>query len=121
MASRSVDQTVTVIDSSLELMNHRVDLRYAFSRYLVWVIPTIGFIGTVVGIAMALQNINPEAPDLRQLTASLGVAFYTTLVALVQSAFLVFGLQLVQASEEGAVNQAGQYVLKNLINRLYVS
>lgn len=119
MASRSVDQTVTVIDSALELIAHRVDLRYALSRYLVWVIPTIGFIGTVVGIAMALQQINPEAPDLRQLTGSLGVAFYTTLVALVQSAVLVFGLQIVQAREEEGVNRAGQYVLRHLINRLY--
>ena len=119
MASRSVEQTVTVIDSSLELIAHRVDLNYAFSRYLVWVIPTLGFIGTVVGIAMALQAINPDAPDLRQLTASLGVAFYTTLVALVQSAVLVFGLQIIQAMEERSVNLAGQYVFKNLINRLY--
>ena len=119
MASKSVDQTVTVIDSSLELIAHRVDLGYAFSRYLVWVIPTIGFIGTVVGIAMALQQINPDAPDLRQLTASLGVAFYTTLVALVHSAILVLGLQFIQAREERSVNVAGQYVLKNLINRLY--
>jgi len=101
------------------LIAHRVDLRYALSRYLVWVIPTIGFIGTVVGIAMALQQINPEAPDLRQLTGSLGVAFYTTLVALVQSAVLVFGLQIVQAREEEGVNRAGQYVLRHLINRLY--
>ena len=120
MASRSVDQTLTVIDSALELIAHRVDLNYAFSRYLVWVIPTIGFIGTVVGIAMALQAINPDAPDLRQLTAALGVAFYTTLVALVQSAVLVFGLQIIQAMEERGVNRAGQYVLKNLVNRLYV-
>lgn len=119
MASQSVDQTVTVIDSSLELIAHRVDLNYAFSRYLAWVIPTIGFIGTVVGIAMALQQIDPDAPDLRQLTASLGVAFYTTLVALVHSAFLVLGLQLIQAREEWSVNAAGQYVLKNLVNRLY--
>ena len=76
-------------------------------------------VGTVVGIAMALQQIDPDAPDLRQLTASLGVAFYTTLVALVHSAFLVLGLQLIQAREEWSVNAAGQYVLKNLVNRLY--
>jgi hypothetical protein len=65
------------------------------------------------GIAMALQAISPDAPDLRQLTASLGVAFYTTLVATVQSAFLVFGF----ADHPGhgrstGVNLAGQYVFK---------
>lgn len=119
-ASRSVGLTVSVLNSSLELIAHRVDLRYALARYFVWVIPTIGFIGTVVGIAFSLEVINPEQVDMKVLTASLGVSFYTTLVALVQSAFLVLGLNLVQAREERSVNDAGQYALRNLINRLYV-
>ena len=119
-ASRSVDQTVSVLNSSLELIAHRVDLRYALPRYIVWVIPTIGFIGTVVGIALAMEQINPEQVDLKVLTSSLGVAFYTTLVALVQSAVLVLFLNLVQAREERSVNEAGHYTLRNLINRLYV-
>ncbi len=119
LASKSVDQTVKVIDSSLELMAHRVELKYAFCRYLVWAIPTIGFIGTVLHISRALQQINPETPDLGLLTATLGVAFYTTLVALVESAILVFGLQIIEAREELALNDAGQYIMRNLINRLY--
>ncbi len=119
-ASRSVDQTVSVLNSSLELIAHRVDLRYALARYIVWVIPTIGFIGTVVGIAFAMEQINPEHVDLKALTSSLGMAFYTTLVALVQSAVLVLVLNLVQAREERSVNEAGYYTLRNLINRLYV-
>ena len=119
-ASRSVDQTVSVLNSSLELIAHRVDLRYALARYIVWVIPTIGFIGTVIGIALAMEQINPEQVDLKALTSSLGVAFYTTLVALVQSALLVLLMNLVQAREERSVNEAGHYTLRNLINRLYV-
>ena len=119
-ASRSVDQTVSVLNSSLELIAHRVDLRYVMARYFVWVIPTIGFIGKVVGIAFAMEQINPEQVDLKTLTSSLGVAFYTTLVALVQSAILVLGMNLVQAREERSVNEAGHYTLRNLINRLYV-
>jgi len=116
-ASRSVDQTVSVLNSSLELIAHRVDLRYALARYIVWVIPTIGFIGTVIGIALAMTPINPERINLKALTSSLGVALYTTLV---QSAFLVLLLNLVQAREERSVNEAGHYTLRNLINRMYV-
>jgi hypothetical protein len=58
-ASRSVDQTVSVLNSSLELISHRLDLRYSMLRYLVWVIPTVGFIGTVIGISLALAMIDP--------------------------------------------------------------
>jgi biopolymer transport protein ExbB/TolQ len=119
-ASRSVDQTVNVLNSSLELINHRVDLRYSLMRYIVWVIPTIGFIGTVVGIASALGYINPDHIDLKLVTGSLAVAFNTTVIALVQSAILVFIQQFVQKKEELSVNQAGDYCLKNLINRLFV-
>ena len=121
LASRSVDQTVSVLNSSLELLMHRVDLRYTLLRYLTWVIPTVGFIGTVVGIALALAMIDPSAAvqPLGEIARALGVSFYTTLVALVDSAILVLLLQLVQAREELAVNAAGRYVLVNLINRLY--
>ena len=119
-ASRSVDQTVSVLNSSLELIAHRVDLRYALVRYLVWVIPTFGFIGTIVGISISMAQINPEHVDLKAITTSLGLAFYTTLVALLQSAMLVLLLNLIQAREERSVNEAGHYTLRNLINRLYV-
>jgi hypothetical protein len=49
----------------------------------------------------------------------LGVRFYTTLVALVESAILVLLLHVVQAREEPAVNQADHDTLVNVINRLY--
>jgi hypothetical protein len=48
------------------------------------------------------------------------VAFNTTLLALVMSAVLVLVQHVVQAYEERTLNQAGQYCLDNLINRLYV-
>ena len=120
MANRSVDQTVSVLNSSLELIQHRLDLRYAMLRYLVWVIPTIGFIGTVIGISLALGQIDPQASEqpLGDIARALGVSFYTTLVALIESAILVLLLNLVQAREEGALNRAGDETLTNLINRL---
>ena len=121
MASRSVEQTVSVLNSSLELIQHRLDLRYAMLRYLVWVIPTIGFIGTVIGISLALGMINPTAAEqpLGEIAKALGISFYTTLVALVESAILVLLLNLVQAREESALNRAGNQTLTNLINRLH--
>ena len=131
-SSRSVDQANTLMNSSLELFQHELDLNYHMLRYIVWLIPTLGFIGTVVGIALALNETgaslssgssgesmtqNPEL--LVAMTKNLGVAFYTTLLALLLSAVLVFILHVAQAREERALNKAGQYCLDNLINRLY--
>jgi biopolymer transport protein ExbB/TolQ len=111
---------VSVLNSTLELMAHRVDLRYQLLRYLSWAIPTVGFIGTVVGIASALGFINPDDMQMARITSSLAVAFDTTVIALLESAVVVFLLNMVQKEEELAVNRAGGYCLKNLINRLYV-
>jgi len=119
-ASRSVDQTVSVLNSSLDLLSHQVDMRYSTTRYIVWVIPTVGFIGTVVGIAGALGYVDPTAMDLGRVTSNLGIAFNTTIIALLQSAILVFIQHVVQVHEETALNRAAEYTLSNLINRLYV-
>lgn len=114
------DQAISVLNSSLELYMHEIDLRYSILRYLTWLIPSLGFIGTVMGIMFALQYAgvpaNAEAEDfLYQVTNRLGVAFTTTLVALVMSAVLVLIQSMVQAKEERALNEAGQYCLDNLI------
>ncbi len=120
--SDSVDQANSLLNSNLDLCLHELDLRYNLIRYVVWLIPTLGFIGTVLGIANALSYAGRDGipPDelLGPTTLKLGVAFYTTLVALVMSGILVLFMNLVQGGEERALNRAGQYTFDNLINRL---
>ena len=122
-SSQSISQANTLLNSNLDLYLHEIDLRYNMLRYIMWLLPTIGFIGTVVGIASALSFAGTAAIDdpavLEIVTGKLGTAFYTTLLALVLAAFLVLGLHIVQEREEGALNKAGQHCLDRLINRLY--
>jgi len=132
MISRTIDQyrmsgdkgeALNVMNASLELYMHEIDLRYSILRYLTWLIPSLGFIGTVMGIMFALQYAgipaNAESEDfLYQVTQRLGVAFTTTLLALIMSAVLVLIQSMVQAKEERALNAAGQYTIDNLILRL---
>lgn len=117
------DQATAVMNSSLELYMHEIELRYSLLRYITWLIPSLGFIGTVMGIMFALQYagvpINAESEDfLYQVTSRLGVAFTTTLLALVMSAILVLLQSVVQSKEERALNTAGQYCLDHLILKL---
>lgn len=118
-ASNSVEQTNTILGSMNEIFFNQMELKYNMLRYLSWVIPTIGFIGTVVGIAYALSAIDPANPNLEQVTKTLAVAFNTTLLALMLSAALVFLIHVAQEQEEGALTKAHQYCLTNLINKLY--
>ena len=122
--SNSIDSASALLNSSVDLYIHELELRYNFLRYVVWLIPTLGFIGTIVGIADALNYAGQpgayeNANFLAEITKRLGVAFYTTLLALLQAAVFVFLLHVVQGEEEDALNTSAQYCLDNLINRLY--
>ncbi|MGB0774994.1 MAG: MotA/TolQ/ExbB proton channel family protein, partial [Akkermansiaceae bacterium] len=123
--SHSASQANSVLDSSLELFLHEIDLKYNMLRYIMWVIPTLGFIGTVRGIALGLrtaaeQSRAGETDDLLYVvSADLSVAFHTTMLALIMSGILVLIMHICQGKEEGALNRSGQYSIDNLINRLY--
>lgn len=122
-SSSSVEQAAGVMNQQLELMGHRVDLRYGLVRFIAWVVPTLGFIGTVYSLGASLSSAGDtsKAFDLHEVARTLGVGFDCTMVALVESAILVFLLHLVQEQEESALNGAGDYTLRNLINRLYAA
>ncbi len=74
----------------------------------------------MLALNYAGDRSNVESPEmLYEVTQRLGVAFSTTLLALVMAAILVFIHSVVQRREENTLNRAGQYCLDNLINRLY--
>jgi len=82
--------------------------RASFIKFCIWSIPTIGFIGTVVGIGGALmETMNVDAVDdvtraiaKSSVSSSIGVAFDTTLVALFLSLPAMFFYHVVSKYEE---------------------
>jgi biopolymer transport protein ExbB/TolQ len=122
-SSSSVEQAAGVMSQQLELISNRVEMRYGLVRFIAWVVPTLGFIGTVYSLGASLSSAGDpsKALDLHEVAKTLGVGFDCTMVALVESAILVFVLHLVQEREESALNSAGDYTLRNLINRLYAT
>ena len=121
-SSRSIEQASTLLRDSVEMYVHEIDLRYSLLRYLAWLMPSLGFIGTVYGLGSALRWAGEHAGADTLLTGvigRLGVSFNGTLVALVLAACLALLANLAQAREEYALNRAAQYCLDNLINRLY--
>lgn len=82
----------------------RQSQRFAFPRILVWAIPLLGFLGTVLGISAAMGQLNVGAEsDLQQmmggLQSNLNVAFDTTAQALVLSIVLMFGVFAIERNE----------------------
>jgi biopolymer transport protein ExbB/TolQ len=70
--------------------------RYALVRIVIWATPMLGFLGTVIGITMALGDLSPESlvnspkEAMDGLLAGLSVAFDTTALALTLSIILMF-------------------------------
>jgi len=60
-------------------------------KFVVWAIPILGFLGTVIGITVAIANLSPTQMDnISGVVAGLGTAFDTTATALALSMILMF-------------------------------
>jgi biopolymer transport protein ExbB/TolQ len=88
-------------------------------RYIAWAIPAIGFIGTVRGIGMALSEAYRAVEgDIAGVTDALGVAFNSTLVALLLSIVLMFLVHQLQLAQERLVLGAQSYCEDRLLPHL---
>lgn len=100
----------------------RLDTELAMIRYIAWAIPSIGFIGTVRGIGAALGQAHRAVEgDIAGVTASLGVAFNSTFVALVISIVLMFIVHQLQLHQERLVLDAQEYCDERLLRHLHVT
>ena len=86
-------------------------------RFCVWAIPAIGFVGTVRGIGQALDGAQLALRgDTSAVTSGLGVAFNSTLVALMLSILLMYILHEIQLAQERLVLDTELYVDDNVIS-----
>lgn len=74
---------------------------YGLVRFIVWAIPIMGFLGTVIGITVAIASLSPtQLENISGVVAGLGTAFDTTATALGLSMVLMFIQFLVDRSEQ---------------------
>lgn len=103
-----------------DLATDRLHQSFALMRTISWAIPILGFLGTVMGITIAIANVTPEQLDssLPEVTGGLAVAFDTTAQALAMSIVLVFGSFLVERGEQSILNEVEQFGIDCLLNWL---
>jgi biopolymer transport protein ExbB/TolQ len=117
----SIPAVSNTIREQCEGESDRLDSELSMVRYIAWAIPSIGFIGTVRGIGDALgQAYEAVEGDISGVTASLGVAFNSTFVALVLSIIIMFCLHQLQLSQERLVLGCQRYCDKRLMRHLTV-
>ncbi len=100
-----------------DLSVDRLIQSYSLIRTVTWAVPIMGFLGTVIGITMAIANVTPEQLDssLPEVTAGLAVAFDTTAQALTMSMVLVFATFLVERGEQSILNDVEQFGIDSIV------
>ncbi|MEZ6057401.1 MAG: MotA/TolQ/ExbB proton channel family protein [Planctomycetaceae bacterium] len=94
--------------------------QYALLQTITWAVPILGFLGTVMGITLAIANVTPDQLDssLNEVTGGLAVAFDTTALALTFSIVMVFGYFFVKRSDEEILRRVNQLVLRQFIGNM---
>ena len=95
---------------------------------LIWAIPILGFVGTVLGLSIAIGNFGSVIassgdtsqilPALQKVTGGLGVAFDTTLEALVAALGIQMLTIFVRKSEQEFLLDCNEYCTNRIVNRL---
>jgi biopolymer transport protein ExbB/TolQ/uncharacterized protein YukE len=126
--SASVSQLMEVNREASGLDQEQAAGRFTLPKYILYLLPVIGFIGTVEGISKALMNISLVLPmvknldgfmsNLTSVTSALQVAFDSTLLALFLSAALMLVQTLVYKRSEDQLGRVDRWVVEMVLPKV---
>lgn len=127
-AAPTVGQLMELNREISGLDQERTAARFTLTRYILYLLPVIGFIGTVEGISRALGNISVVLPMVKDLdgflgnltgvTSALQVAFDSTLLALFLSAALMFVQTIIYRLAEDHLARVDAWVVEHALPKL---
>ncbi len=118
-SNSSIQDVSAAVRDKCESEAAHLESELSMVRYIAWAIPSIGFIGTVRGIGEALGNAHLAVNgDIASVTASLGVAFNSTFIALLISIIIMFFSHQLTLNQERLVLAVQQYCDDYLITKL---
>ncbi len=117
----SVQNASESITPALDALIVKNEAELALVKYIAWAIPSIGFLGTVRGIGMAMtQAETAVAGDIGPMTESLGMAFNSTFVALLASIIIMLMLSFLGRAQDEQLVRVQEYCEKYLIKRISI-
>ncbi len=121
--SESADQVDEQLKYLADVDAERSHEGYGLVRMIVWATPMLGFLGTVIGITLALGDLSPEAlvnapkEAMEGLLSGLSIAFDTTALALSLSILLMFLQFLIRQVESQLLITVDRRATQELIGR----
>ncbi len=127
-AKPTMDQLIQINQEASGLDQEQAAGRFTLTKYILYLLPVIGFIGTVEGISKALMNISRVLPMVRDLdgfltnltsvTSALQIAFDSTLLALFLSAALMLVQTLVFRRSEDLLARVDRWIVEQVLPKL---
>lgn len=101
----------------------RTHANFGLIRFIAWVTPVLGFLGTVVHFGTALGGLSVDqiADRLPAVVSEMGTAFNTTCVALIAAISMMFALFLGERSERAILHQVDRRTEDELLNRFEIT
>ncbi len=101
----------------------RMSSGYALTKVIVWAVPSLGFLGTVVGIAEAIGHLSFEGDtivqSLKQVIGPLSFAFDTTTLSLALLFPIMFAWYAVEKVETRLLRRVDERTDEELIGRFF--
>ena len=117
----SVQNASESITPALDALIVKNEADLALVKYIAWAIPSIGFIGTVRGIGMAMTQAEiAVSGDIGPMTESLGMAFNSTFVALLASIIIMLMLSFLGRAQDEQLVRVQEYCEKYLIKKISI-
>jgi len=117
-----------ILRSQAENDEAGMETSYLFLQGLIWAIPVLGFIGTVLGLSKAIggfggvlagaSQIAELKPELQKVTAGLTEAFETTLEGLVAALLIQLAMTALKVAEQEFLDACHDYCLRHVVGRL---
>jgi biopolymer transport protein ExbB/TolQ len=123
-----ISDVSNILQTQAEYDEEQISSSYSLVGGFVWAIPVLGFIGTVLGLSVAIGsfsttlkaggNMDAIRASLESVTLGLATAFETTLVALVCALILQLLITYLQGTESEFLDECNDYCHANVVSKL---
>ena len=124
----NISEAANILRTQAQYDEEQVASSYKMVSGFVWATPVLGFIGTVLGLSLAIGgfgaaleasgDLSAIKDSLRGTTAGLSTAFETTLVALVATLIIQLYMTHLQHEEAKFLDECSDYCHTNLVSKL---
>lgn len=136
-ADSSTGEALSMVETVSDLHKKTLEREFSLISVCQTLIPALGFLGTVWGMAAAILSMGQSKPtaalpagpaggagtaisssDIQGLIDSMGTAFFTTIVSIVLGIVVSILVKQIETEVEDFHTRMKRYVVENLVNRM---